>query len=461
MTDQTSSAKPIAQSGVATEPDRSGLNIGPLWLAPGIGYGNVATAIYASFTTIGLMLCLGFIQPYLLTEVLHIPSGEQGSVTGRLASLQEVVVIISISVMGTLSDQRGRRLLYVAGFVFLGTGYFLYPLADSVLQLALFRLIFAVGVACVPIMLSAIAIDYSQPASRGKLLGIFNTCAGLGLLFLLFVVGRSPARLEASGYDPVIAAQYTFWMASAACFVTAAVLFLGLKDKKSEPATSKPNPFLSIVPAMKAGLQNRKLALAYGAAFVGRGDLVIIGAFLPLWATQMGLEAGLTTGEALSHGISLVVINQTTALLFAYVSGYITDKFNTIAVLGGAFMMAGVGYFGMWLVGDPFTTVNIGATVPLVAFAIIPLAIGDMTIIVSANVLVGQEAPVLSRGTILGVFGMIGAIGIAVATFVGGEIFDAIGKTAPFAMMALLNFTIVVWASYVYLSGRKSTVTAS
>jgi DHA1 family tetracycline resistance protein-like MFS transporter len=124
-------------------------------------------------------------------------------------------------------------------------------------------------------------------------------------------------------------------------------------------------------------------------------------------------------------------------------------------------MMAGVGYFGLWLVGDPFAMVNIGATVPLVAFAIIPLAIGDMTIVVSANVLVGQEAPVLSRGTILGVFGMIGAIGIAVATFVGGEIFDAIGKTAPFVMMALLNFTVVVWAGYVYLSGQKTTVTAS
>jgi nitrate/nitrite transporter NarK len=69
-----------------------------------------------------------------------------------------------------------------------------------------------------------------------------------------------------------------------------------------------------------------------------------------------------------------------------------------------------------------------------------------------SSALVGQEAPEKSRGSILGVFGVIGAIGIAVATFVGGEIFDSIGKTAPFAMMVCFNLVIVTWALYVYLT---------
>ena len=51
----------------------------------------------------------------------------------------------------------------------------------------------------------------------------------------------------------------------------------------------------------------------------------------------------------------------------------------------------------------------------------------------------GDEAAGESRGAVLGVFGVSGAIGIAVATFFGGEIFDAIGKTAPFLMMVLFT----------------------
>ena len=61
--------------------------------------------MYASLTTIALLIYLGFIQPYLLTEVLDIPRGEQGSITGRLASLQEVIVIVAMATIGALSDQ--------------------------------------------------------------------------------------------------------------------------------------------------------------------------------------------------------------------------------------------------------------------------------------------------------------------------------------------------------------------
>ena len=66
----------------AMQPDKAGKKLGPIWLTPGIGYGNAAAGIYASFTTIGLLIYLGFVQPYLLTEVLNIPQGEQGSITG-------------------------------------------------------------------------------------------------------------------------------------------------------------------------------------------------------------------------------------------------------------------------------------------------------------------------------------------------------------------------------------------
>jgi len=420
--------------------------LGPVLLSPGIGYGNAVTSIYASLTSVSLLIYLGFIQPYFLTEVLRIPLENQGSITGRLASLQEVIVIVFMCFIGALSDQWGRRLVYVAGFVFIGAGYFLYPLADTVAQLTIFRMAFAVGASCIPVMLSAILIDYSQPASRGRWIGISNTVGSIGIMFMTVAMVRVPSWLEGRGLASELAGRYTFWIASALCFLAATILLLGLKGRRFDTGETRPNPFSTVVAGLKAVAKNRKLAFACGTAFVGRGDLVIFGAFVPLWATQLGLQAGLTTGQALGRAGILLFVHQITITLAAYLSGHFIDRIDKVKALGVAFTLAAIGYFGIWLIADPFS-------VTIVA-AIVILALGEVTITVAGNALAGEEAPVESRGAVLGVFGVLGAIGIAVATFIGGEIFDAIGKTAPFLMMVLFNSLIVVWAAYIFFTQR-------
>ena len=228
-------------------------------LSPGIGYGNAITSIYASLTTVSLLIYIGFIQPYLLTEILHVPLENQGSITGRLVALQEVIVIISMCFIGALSDQWGRRLVYVVACI--GTGYLLYPLADTVSQLTIFRLVFAVGAASIPIMLSAIVIDYSQPASRGKWIGISSAVGSLGILFLALVMTRVPSWLESKGLAGDIAGRYTFWIASAACFITATILLVGLKSRRFDtgatrhPANRAARCWVSLVCAAQLGLR--------------------------------------------------------------------------------------------------------------------------------------------------------------------------------------------------------------
>ena len=310
-------------------------------------------------------------------------------------------------------------------------------------------MVFAVGAASIPIMLTAILIDYSQPASRGKWIAVSNITGSLGILFMSLVMIGVPSWLESKGLEGEIAGRYTFWIASAACFLTATILLVGLKGRRFDTGETRPNPFSTVVPGFKAVLQNRKLAFACGTAFVGRGDLVILGVFLPLWAMQLGLQAGLTAGEALKRAGMLFVVNQLTIMLAAYISGHFIDRIDKVKMLGVAFTLAAIGYFGIWLIADPFNIAIIGA--------IVILATGEVTITIASGALVGEEAPGKSRGTVLGVFGMSGAIGIAVATFVGGEMFDAIGKTAPFLMMVLFNSIIIVWAVYVLFTERSRT----
>jgi predicted MFS family arabinose efflux permease len=61
-------------------------------------------------------------------------------------------------------------------------------------------------------------------------------------------------------------------------------------------------------------------------------------------------------------------------------------------------------------------------------------------------VLIGQEAPAEARGAVLGTFSLCGACGIMLLTFAGGVVFDRFGPTAPFIMMAVINFAVLAGA---------------
>ena len=65
--------------------------IGPIFLAKGISKTNALTYFYACFICIGILAGMNFVQGYILTVVLSIPMGGQGTVTGNLAFLQEII----------------------------------------------------------------------------------------------------------------------------------------------------------------------------------------------------------------------------------------------------------------------------------------------------------------------------------------------------------------------------------
>ena len=156
-----------------TTSEERGISYGPsklnLKMVPGVSRLNVNTLLFGSFFGIAMMSFINTCQPYLFEEVLNIPQSDQQRVAGNMTFWSEVVVIATIGLIGAMSDRLGRKPLYVAAFLFLAAGYFLYPLAESVDQLLIFRMIFAVGLACNTAMLPAVANDYPVEESRGKM----------------------------------------------------------------------------------------------------------------------------------------------------------------------------------------------------------------------------------------------------------------------------------------------------
>ncbi|MBT5891354.1 MAG: MFS transporter [Chromatiales bacterium] len=435
------------------KPDTNGLKIGPLWFIPGYSGMNVFTLLFACLTSISAIAYMGFIQPYLLTEVLHIPQAEQGALTGNLAAVQEIVVIMVMGVAGALSDRTGRKLIFVSGFLLLAAGYLIYPLANSVAQLYIFRCLFGVGAAVVPVMLSACIVDYIQEFSRARWLGVTSICNGLGVVIMATLLAKTPAMYLEYGADPIAAGRYAYWTATAVCLVAAAVLSFGLKPGGGGKTKAK----VPLTQQLKAGLREGKrprMALAFMSAFIGRGDLVVIGTFFSLWIVQLGIEVGMSTGDSLAKAGMLFGLIQLSAMGWAVFMGIISDKFDRVSSMALGLFIAAVGYTLMGTVADPF-----GSNIYLMC---VILGIGEISVIISAGALLGQQAPQKIRGSVVGVFGLVGAIGILFASKVGGEIYDSISPTAPFVMMGILNAALMFYALWVRLRhGKYQPITAS
>lgn len=435
--------------------DEKTLRLGPLWFTPGVTGINLSTMFFAAFGTMAMVSFMSFMQPYVLNELLKIPESEQGALTGNLHAFQEMIFIAFAGFVGATSDKFGRPPVYAVGFIIVAVAYAIYPLMASVAQLYAARALFAVGVAGVAVMLSACIVDYIQERSRGRWLGATSVFNGLGILAMSFLLSKLPVFYQGNGANTLEAGRYSFWTVAAICLVVSVVLYKwlfrgGNREKSKDPVLKQ------FFEGIKIGMKNPRLAIAYGGAFIGRGDFAVIGTFFSLWLVQEGLDRGMSTGAALAIAGPMFGIIQLCALLWAPAMGFISDWLTRLQAVALGLAIAGSGYIMMSMVGDPFGPINSPGDVFKVLFtdplssstlcAGLILGMGETSVIVSVGALLGQEARGQYRGSIVGVFGLLGGLGILVTTALGGQLFDGIGRTAPFLMMGIMNLVLMAGA---------------
>lgn len=421
-------------------PDRAGIRLGPFWMVPGLSRANVATIVFASFSTVAMIVFMSLIQPYVLNEIVKIPEARQGQVTGWLTAMQETIVVALVGFAGAWSDRVGRRIVYVLGFMLIGFGYLVYPLAESELDLFLYRIVFALGIVFVPVMLSATVQDSPQEVSRGRWVGFMNICQGIGVLLVATVIlGRAPGWFVSVGYAADAAGRMTLWTAAAFCVLVALTLWKGLPAGMGKTRVAATiGVFRRFRAGVAEGFRNPRLAVAFGAAFIGRGDLVIVGNFLTLRITQHGIDQGMTTATASGKAFMIFGVVQIAALCWAFFMGLTADRLNRVTALCIALTLATVGYALIGWAPDPFAR----SFIPIAVL----LGMGEVSVIVAGGALFGQEAKIDMRGTLVGVFNTMGGIGIIAVSGIGGVIYDALGRSTPFTMMGMLNGLLLLAA---------------
>lgn len=404
--------------------------IGRIEFVPGVLPGHVLSFFVAAFLSIGLMTFINVGQTYVLNEHLGVPESAQGGISGNLVFLTEIVTLLCFLPAGILIDRIGRRSIYAVGFLLLGLTYILYPLAQSVEALFFFRAIYGLGVVAVAGALSTVLVDYPAEVSRGKVVALIGVLSGLGIVLINQGFGAVPEVLVARGYTGEQAGLLTHLMVAVLCLLAAGLVMLGLKP--GIPILREERP--SVGELFRGGFaaaRNPRVALAYGSAFIARGDQSVNAIFLILWGTHAGTAAGMDAAEAVKNGTLIFVIAQISAMFWAPILGPLMDRIDRVSALALCMVLAAIGNLSLLLLDDPLSRYGL-------IFYIL-LGIGQISVFLGGQSLIGQEAPREKRGSVLGAFNISGAIGIMLITLAGGYLYDQIDPRAPFVLVGAVN----------------------
>jgi MFS family permease len=409
-------------------------------LVEGVTKTNFFSICYGALTTIGLLTFISYATTYVLMENLSYQRNQIGTIVGDLQVVAEIALLIIFLPVGLIADKIGRRQVYSFGMFAMGLSYFLYPLATGIGELTIYRIVFAIGMGAATGMLGTVTADYPQNRTRGKMIAVTGILNATGVIFVSLVFARLPENFAQMGYDQVTAGTYAMWVVAGMCLITSIVVAFGLQ-KGTPTEEQKKIPYIQQI---KSGLEegrNPRILLAYASAFVARSDLVILGTFLVLWGVATGIDMGMTTSEATKAARLVFVTSSISALIASPIIGYLIDKVDRILAVSVCMAVASAGYLSMFFIDN---VLDPGSR----PFFIL-LGVGQQCAFFAATTLLGQEAPKMKRGAIVGVFNLAGALGILISTGVGGRLFDAIDPSAPFIFIGFCNIFVSLFAIYV------------
>jgi MFS family permease len=432
------------QQSVALSP---GYRFGPLEFASGMSGRNAWTYLYTSLAIMPIVSFLSFSQPYVLTEIIGIPPEQHGQITGFLITMHEIVVLALISWVGGLSDRFGRRPIYSTGTFIAGIGFGMYGMATVVGDLYVGRFVYAIGLSLVGVMIAVTAADYPAETSRGKLAGATGVLNGLGIGVATVLFAALPSLFKAQGMSSADAGRNMLFVMAGIAFVTALIMQLGLKG--GTPTGTKAR--ISLPRVLQIGIQqgreNPRLLVCYAGSFISRADLTLVATFVSLWLQRVGRNEGLDGPEALARAGLLFGLIQGTSLLWAPVAGVLIDRYHRLACVVVALLLGAIGYTLLGLQEHPFS--------PMGYLGCVLVGIGQMSVILAVTGLLGQETPVDIRGSVIGLAGLCGSIGILITSLAGGYLFDHWRISGPIILVGLANLAAFVFALVVWLrSGR-------
>lgn len=418
-------------------------------LAPGIKRSEAFGYLFIS-TVLGCMQAfMAIIQPYVFTEQLGIPVGEQGRLVGNLAATQQAAVLIFVVIFGALSDRFGRRIFLLMAISGMTIAMLAYPAATLVIHLFVIRFFFGMASTCNTAGAPAMRFDITDNNSRGKILSMTLILHHIANTVLVSWMGtRLPEYLATShGLSAKQAGHYTFFVIAGigAVGFLGAYLFLRRDGQKK---TAEKVPLSTTVKGAARAMRevfayartNPRFRLVLMASMVLRAEVTILMSFLSLWVINAGRAQGLTSPEALKNYGTVAIIVTVADTVFSFIAGFVADRVDRLRML--LWSIAGVALsFAMVLFVNDVTGWLLIAVVVLINLA-------EACQSTSSQALIGQETPAHLRGSSYGMIAWIGTVSVIGISLLCGYLVDwsSLGYRAPFLLMSGLAVTFLILA---------------
>ncbi|KAG0253899.1 hypothetical protein BG011_006100 [Mortierella polycephala] len=433
-----------------------------------ISYVNLISYLFACFLTICLVVYLSVCQNFVLTVILRIYS-TAGNVTGSLTLYDELVALPSTLAWGVLSDRVGRRYVYSIGFVFMGTAMVLYSLVENVYpQMLLCRLLFSMGVAACTCMMTGTLGDVAGGVhERGRVSALVGILAGIGGVVAGMVLIKVPFQLGSLVKNETEGLRLSLVIVGG-CAIGLAFIFaftmpnvgaprgfcFGKRwasgdDSIPVPKKKLENPFQMLKYGILAG-RDPRIALAYFSSFVARADTVLFTSYMSLWVIQHYVDIGYCRDSKTCYPAA-----GDTHTLTGIGQGISLLFAPLFGYAGEKFKKSTVlGVAGIiGAVGSlPFAFTKEAPAAKSNFVFVTMVGIGQIGIIVTGMTLVnGTYVDPRFRGSVAGVFSFCGAVSIMIMAKLGGYLFDVWMRGAPFVLMGIAHVLIALMSLYTRL----------
>lgn len=384
------------------------------------------------------------VQPLYLRNVLGVPFENAGAINANIQVVTEFLDLLLIGYLGYLSDRYGRVPMLIAGFAVAALGALLATFSlelglmtgvGGLVVYYLMRIIMSLGSGAAWPQLSAMAGDLSDVHTRPRLIANTAFMMALGATIVYAILMQIPQQ---AGIKTVM--LLTAFIALAGAWLSYRCL-VDVAPRLDEPQV----PFSRITALLK---RERHLRLSFASAFFSRNDMVLVGLFLMMWYIYFADLVGIGQEEAAAHAGKIIGLIGLTVLVSIPVWGLFIERFGRVAAIAAGMAFSGIGLIGLGFVVNPFHGIII---LPAVL-----LAFGQAGCFVAPQVVTIDYAPPEIRGSVLGAFNTVGAIGIIFFVQTGGFLFDTIGPHAPFVFAGIGNLLITAYAFWVYSTDLRA-----
>lgn len=291
-----------------------------------------------------------------------------------LLTMPALFIALGAPLAGQLVDTLGRKPLLMASVLLYGLAGSSGFVLDSLFQMLAGRAFLGLAVAGIMVSATTLIADYYQGDRRSGFMGLQAAFMSLGGVVFLSV-GGFIADLN--------------WRFPFLIYLFSWVLLPGILGFLSEPdpqIQDSPTPTTSAnINKTKAKLPFNLLGVIYGSALILQIVFYMIPVQLPFYLEQ------LSGASASQSGIAIALVT-----LFAAIASLnyskIKQKFSYIQILSVSFVLMGLGYVGIGLVGS----------YSVILIVLIPAGLGLGLLTPNLNVWTTTTVPAALRGRALG-----------------------------------------------------------